>query len=59
MVKAQYTKLNSLSHDFLSKTEHVKFCLNLRGPTRKAKYFYRPIVNKYREGKVKSTPEGE
>ena len=27
--------------------------------TSKAKYSWRPIVNKYREGKVKSTPEGE
>jgi hypothetical protein len=25
----------------------------------KAKYSWRPIVNEYREGKVKSTPEGE
>ena len=30
--------------------------MNLRGPPRKAKYNQRPIVNKYREGKVKSTP---
>ena len=27
--------------------------MNLRGPPRKAKYDQRPIVNKYREGKVK------
>jgi hypothetical protein len=26
------------------------------GSTPKAKYTWRPIVNKYREGKVKSTP---
>gem|GEM_PF-3574336 len=26
--------------------------------TGKTKYFRRPIVNKYREGKVKSSPEG-
>jgi hypothetical protein len=30
--------------------------VNLRGPPRKAKYDQRPIVNKYREGKVKRTP---
>ena len=29
------------------------------GPPSKAKYSWRPIVNEYREGKVKSTPEGE
>jgi hypothetical protein len=28
-------------------------------PLSKAKYSWRPIVNEYREGKVKSTPEGE
>jgi hypothetical protein len=28
-------------------------------PLSKAKYLLRPIVNKYREGKVKSTPGGE
>jgi hypothetical protein len=58
-VKALYIKSNDLSHGFLSTTEHVKFCWNSQGPTCKAKYFCRPIVNKYREGKVKSTPEGE
>ena len=55
MVKARYAKLNNLSHNFLSTAEHVKFRWNLRGPTRKAKYLYRPIVNQYREGKVKRT----
>ncbi len=34
-------------------------CGNLGGPPSKAKYSWRPIVNQYREGKVKSTPEGE
>ena len=34
-------------------------CGNPGGPPSKAKYSWRPIVNKYREGKVKSTPEGE
>ena len=32
---------------------------NLPVLTGKAKYFSRPIVNQYREGKVKRTPEGE
>ena len=40
----------------LSSAEHVKFCVNLPEPSGKAKYVERPIVNKYREGKVKSTP---
>ena len=39
----------------LSSAEHVKFCVNLPGPSGKAKYIKRPIVNQYREGKVKST----
>ena len=34
-------------------------CGNPGGPPSKAKYSWRPIVNEYREGKVKSTPEGE
>ena len=38
-----------------SSAEHVKFCVNLPEPSGKAKYVERPIVNKYREGKVKST----
>ena len=36
--------------------ETRKFCGNLPGPSGKAKYSKSPIVNKYREGKVKSTP---
>ena len=40
----------------LSNAEHVKFCANLPGPSGKAKYPVRPIVNEYCEGKVKSTP---
>jgi hypothetical protein len=44
---------------YSSTTEHVKFCGNLGGPPPKAKYSNRPIVNKYREGKAKRTPEGE
>ena len=39
----------------LSSAEHVKFCVNLPEPSGKAKYVKRPIVNKYREGKVKRT----
>ena len=43
----------------LSTTEHVEFRGKQGRPLSKAKYSWRPIVNKYREGKVKSTPEGE
>ena len=39
----------------LSSAEHVKFCVNLPEPSGKANYIERPIANKYREGKVKST----
>jgi hypothetical protein len=42
----------------LSTTRHVKSCGKLGGPPSKAQHFERPIVNKYREGKVKSTPRG-
>lgn len=38
---------------------HVEFRGNPAGPPAKAKYLKRPIANKYREGKVKSTPGGE
>ena len=38
---------------------HGESCGNQGGPPPKAKYPVRPIVNKYREGKVKSTPGGE
>ena len=44
---------------FLSRTGHEKSCLNLGRPRSKAKYVLRSIVNKYREGKAKRTPEGE
>ena len=40
----------------LSRAGHVKSCLNQPGPSGKAKYVKRPIVNQYREGKVGSTP---
>ena len=42
----------------LSSAEHEEFCVNQPGPSGKAKYSReteRPIVNQYREGKVKST----
>jgi hypothetical protein len=42
----------------LSTTRHVKSCGKLGGPPSKAKNHMRPIANKYREGKVKSTPRG-
>ena len=38
---------------------HEKPWGNSGGPPSKAKYFWPPIVNQYREGKVKSTPGGE
>ena len=34
---------------------HEESCRNLGGPSPKAKYGYGPIVNQYREGKVKRT----
>ena len=43
----------------LSTTGHEKSCGKLGGPPSNAKYFRLPIVNKYCEGKVKSTPDGE
>ncbi len=43
----------------LSTTGHAKSRGNLGRPLSKAKYSWRPIVNEYREGKVKRTPEGE
>ena len=43
----------------LSTTGHEKSGGNLGGPPSKAKYPWPPIVNQYREGKVKRTPEGE
>jgi hypothetical protein len=42
-----------------STTGHVKSCGNLSRPRDKAKYSLPPIVNQYREGKVKRTPGGE
>ena len=40
---------------FPSTVEFGKFCRNSGGPPPKAKYDFRPIGNKYREGKVKRT----
>jgi hypothetical protein len=42
----------------LSTTSHVQACGKQGGPPSKAKDFQRPIVKQYREGKVKSTPQG-
>jgi hypothetical protein len=42
----------------LSTTGHEKSGGNPGGPPSKAKELMRPIVNQYREGKVKSTPRG-
>lgn len=44
------------SSNFLSTTEHGKLCRKLPRPFGKAKYILRPIVDKFREGKVKRTP---
>ena len=32
------TEMQKTLEDFLSRAEHVELCLNLRGPSRKAKY---------------------
>ena len=42
-----------------SSTRHEKSRMNKRGPSRKAKYYLVTDRDKYREGKVKSTPGGE
>ncbi len=42
-----------------STARHVEPGRKLGRPLSKAKYSRRPIVNEYREGKVKSTPGGE
>jgi hypothetical protein len=43
----------------LSTAGHEEPRGNSGGPPSKAKYSWRPIADKYREGKVKSTPGGE
>ena len=58
-VKAPYAKMLSLLICLPSTTEHEEFCGNPGGPPPKAKDVLSPIVNKYREGKVKRTPGGE
>jgi hypothetical protein len=40
-----------------SSTVHVKYRMNPPGPSGKAKYCSRPIVNKYGDGKAKRTVE--
>ena len=42
-----------------SSAGHEQPCANPGGPPPKAKYADSPIVHQYREGTVKSTPEGE
>ncbi len=49
----------SSSKEIFLSTMGFKSCGNLGLPRSKTKYRNAPIVNKYREGKVKSTPEGE
>jgi hypothetical protein len=58
-VRALYAKASDLSAVFPSRAGSGKAGLNLRGPPRKAKYNWRPIVHEYREGRVKRTPGGE
>jgi hypothetical protein len=41
-----------------SSMRHVKPCVNLRGPPRKAKYSWISDSEEYRKGKVKSSPIG-
>ena len=55
---ALYPKINNLSCFFLEYLETRIARGNLPELTGKAKYLSRPIVNKYREGKVKSSPGG-
>ena len=42
-----------------SSARHEKSRMKERGPSRKAKYYLVTDRDKYREGKVKSTPGGE
>ena len=49
----------SAPETYLSRTGHVKSCLNLGGPPSKAKYEIATDSGKYREGKAKRTPGGE
>lgn len=47
---------DALSARFLSTVGHEKPRRKSPGPSGKAKYILRPIVDKFREGKVKNTP---
>jgi hypothetical protein len=59
-VIALYLKyLSSGCDTLLSSIGHVKAGVNSGRPRSKAKEYMRSIVNKYCEGKVKRTPEGE
>ena len=56
---APYLKIFTLANILPSRAEHEKFRLNLSGPPDKTKYSHITDSEKYREGKVKSTPGGE
>ena len=53
--ETRVSKTNYQPSGHLSTT--VTICGNLGGPSSKAKYNKGPIVNKYREGKVKRSAE--
>ena len=57
--KTPVVEKSELQESIPSTAGHVESRGNQGGPPSKAKYPKRPIVNKYREGKVKSTPGGE
>ena len=44
---------------FVSNKEFVKVFMNIGGPPSNLNISVQPIVNKYREGKVKRTPQRE
>jgi hypothetical protein len=50
-----YTKTLHLLIVLPSSAVHVKYRMNLPGPSGKAKYYLQPIVNQYGDGKVKRT----
>ena len=58
-VTVPYAKAAGHAGRIPSTAGHEESRGNQGGPSPKAKYSCRPIVNKYREGKVKSTPGGE
>ena len=55
-VIALYAKFITHPRSFPSTTRLETPCGNPGAPSSKAKYVRSPIVNKYREGKVKRTP---